>query len=554
MADASDTQNTPLYWRVCDALAVALVVVTVGGSILGLARFNGAHDFRARVEAEVSGLADRLAGAVAEAGPEAAEAFDAADLAAVAVVTSGGTDEFGISVGSGLPVHRVLDEAATPKDAEAYKQDLLNRSAELQDYHDKAQQIPRGRRFAAAEISDGETLFAAHAPVVAGGSYQGMVRLTKRVVTPAPATPTSTLLWMLLLSGALGFVVTLLPTPRRLTMGLAAGIPVLLLFTGQPGSYLVWSGLISLVLAFAAAPAAATVFRGVKEQPRTYLYVVPAMLGMLVLVFIPFVMGVAIAFFSDGEFTGFDNFREILTLSEQNHPNFYWTTGVTIIWTLSNVILHVSIGVTLALVLNRDKLAFKGVYRVLLIVPWAVPNYITALIWKSMFNPQYGAVNGLLDVIGVDPVNWLGPGSSFATNFLANLTTNTWLGFPFMMVVTLGALQSIPKELYEAADIDGAGRWQRFRQVTLPLLKPALIPAVILGVIWTFNMFNVIYLVSGGAPENETNILITEAYYAFRVLNRFGLAAAYSLLIFFMLLAYGWMQNRIARATEGAFE
>jgi len=196
----------------------------------------------------------------------------------------------------------------------------------------------------------------------------------------------------------------------------------------------------------------------------------------------------------------------------------------------------------------------KGLYRVLLVVPWAVPNYITALICNSMFNPSFGAVNGLLDVLGLEPVNWLGPGSSFASNYIAALTTNTWLGFPFMMVVTLGALQSIPKDLYEAADIDGATRFQKFWKVTLPLLKPALVPAIILGVIWTFNMFNVIYLVTGGAPENETNILVTEAYYAFKVLNRFGLAAAYSILIFVILLLYGWMQNRMTRATEGAFE
>jgi len=205
-------------------------------------------------------------------------------------------------------------------------------------------------------------------------------------------------------------------------------------------------------------------------------------------------------------------------------------------------------------VLNRENLGFKTGYRMLLVVPWAVPNYITALIWKSMFNPQFGAVNGLLDVFGVEDVNWLGAGSTFWSNYIAALTTNVWLGFPFMMVVTLGALQSIPKDLYEAADIDGASRWQKFRQVTMPLLKPALVPAIILGVVWTFNMFNVIYLVSGGAPENKTNILITEAYYAFKVLGREELAAAYSLLIFFMLLAYGWLQNRVTRATEGAFE
>jgi arabinogalactan oligomer/maltooligosaccharide transport system permease protein len=202
-------------------------------------------------------------------------------------------------------------------------------------------------------------------------------------------------------------------------------------------------------------------------------------------------------------------------------------------------------------VLNRPDLKFRWIYRVLLIVPWAVPNYITALIWKWMFNTQYGAVNALLAIFGVDQIDWFG--TSVLTNFVANLVTNTWLGFPFMMVVSLGALQSIPKDLYEAVKIDGANRWQSFRHVTLPLLKPALVPAVILGTIWTFNMFNVIYLVSGGGPDHQTNILITEAYDAFKVMKRYGYAAAYSLLIFVVLYAYGAMTNRITRATEGAF-
>jgi arabinogalactan oligomer/maltooligosaccharide transport system permease protein len=264
-------------------------------------------------------------------------------------------------------------------------------------------------------------------------------------------------------------------------------------------------------------------------------------------------MGVTLAFFSEGQFVGLSNFEEILVPPETATTTFYSTTAFTVLWTVANVALHVLIGVLLALVLNRPNLRFKGLYRVLLVIPWAVPSYITALIWKSLLNTQFGAINGLLDVFGLEPVKWLGPGSSLLSNFLAALTTNTWLGFPFMMVVTLGALQSIPKELYEAADIDGATRLQKFRMVTLPLLKPALIPAIILGVIWTFNMFNVIYLVTGGAPDNQTNILVTEAFFAFKVLDRFGLAAAYSLLIFVMLLLYGWMQNRITRATEGAF-
>ncbi|TNF29157.1 MAG: sugar ABC transporter permease [Deltaproteobacteria bacterium] len=548
--------RAPLYARISDALAAALVVGIVAGSVLGLTRYNDARDHRRAVETQVGAIADDLAQRVASAGPGAVEQVPD-NVAAAYVVTSGGVDDFGIAVGSDVAAQNVRDKGVVNADAGIVKQGLLNRSAELQDYFDKKQEIPKDRRYSVVKLSDTDNAFSATAQVVKDGKYDGMVHVVTRVPNPAPSTPTSQLLLMLLLSVILGFAASYVPgIKRRVAHGLAVAIPTGLTFMAQADAALVlWPGVVSLVLGGVAISGIASVFRGVREQPRTYVYVVPAMIGMIVLVFVPFAMGVAIAFFSkDGDFTGLGNFQEILNPSATTHPNFYWTTSVTILWTVLNVLLHVSLGVALALVLNRPKLRLKAMYRVLLIIPWAVPNYITALIWKSMFNQQYGAVNSLLDVLGIDQVNWIGPGSSFASNFIADLTTNTWLGFPFMMVVTLGALQSIPKELYEAADIDGAGRWQRFRTVTLPLLKPALIPAIILGVVWTFNMFNVIYLVSGGAPENETNILITEAYYAFKVLNRFGLAAAYSLLIFVMLLLYGWMQNRITRATEGAFE
>src|SRR5690606_29566297 len=104
--------------------------------------------------------------------------------------------------------------------------------------------------------------------------------------------------------------------------------------------------------------------------------------------------------------------------------------------------------------------------------------------------------------------------------------------FPFMMVTILGALQAIPKDLYDAAWVDGASTWQRFRHVTLPLVGPALVPAIVLGTIWTFNMFNVVFLVSEGQPEGATDILVTEAYrWAFARNGRFGYAAAYSVII-----------------------
>lgn len=569
----SDTPPTPLplYWRIASALTVAILVAIVGVAALGLSRYGDARDHRLAVERRVGGAADAVAALVVAGGPSAAGAIaegkvagsDGA-LASVHVVMAGGTDEFGISTGTTVAVERFWDERARSVVPVEFAQDLLNRSAELDDYVTRSQPVPESRRFAAAELEaegqEGQVVFAGFAPVVIRGEYQGMVRVSAVVTTPSPSVPTSSLVLALLAALILGFAVSYLPRRGKLPvdrigLGVAAAVAVVVTFvdTGKLG-YILWPALVVGVIAALGGRAMARVFRGVREQPGVYLYIVPAMLGMIVLVFVPFAMGVALSFFSGGEFSGVDNFTQILTGTAPGVANFYWTTGFTVLWTVSNVALHVSIGVALALVLNRENLAFKTGYRMLLVVPWAVPNYITALIWKSMFNPQFGAVNGLLAVIGVEEVNWLGAGSTFWSNYIAALTTNTWLGFPFMMVVTLGALQSIPKDLYEAADIDGASRWQKFRQVTLPLLKPALVPAIILGVVWTFNMFNVIYLVSGGAPENQTNILITEAYYAFKVLGREELAAAYSLLIFFMLLAYGWMQNKITRATEGAFE
>jgi arabinogalactan oligomer/maltooligosaccharide transport system permease protein len=169
-------------------------------------------------------------------------------------------------------------------------------------------------------------------------------------------------------------------------------------------------------------------------------------------------------------------------------------------------------------------------------LPWAVPSYVTALAWKGMFHRQFGAVNALLRAVGLEPVSWF---SHFSTAFAANVATNVWLGFPFMMVVVMGALTSIPKDVLEAAEVDGATNWQRFRLVTLPLLRPALLPAVVLGSVWTFNMFNVVFLVSGGEPDGTTDILVSEAYrWAFTRDAQYGYAAAYAVLIF-ALLAVG---------------
>jgi arabinogalactan oligomer/maltooligosaccharide transport system permease protein len=275
-------------------------------------------------------------------------------------------------------------------------------------------------------------------------------------------------------------------------------------------------------------------------QKFAWWYLAPAVAGMVLLAMVPFAVCWRMAFFHyDGKswiFIGLRNFADIIASRE-----FYATLGVTVLWTLSNVALHLIIGVALALLLRDPMLKLRGIYRVLLIVPWAVPNYITAIIWKGMFHRQFGAINGMLAWLGVQPISWF---SRFSTAFCANLATNVWLGFPFMMVVTLGALSQIPKELEEAAALDGASPMQRLRHIVLPLLKPALLPSVILGTVWTFNMFNIIFLVSGGEPDGATEILVSEAYrWAFTRGHRYGYAAAYAVLILLLLA----VQTRLLR-------
>jgi ABC-type sugar transport system permease subunit len=340
-----------------------------------------------------------------------------------------------------------------------------------------------------------------------------------------------------------------------LSTGLSLGVP-------GGGLGYVWGVLSLLVLGLVVLGWRGTGHRvasAFKEHRIAMAYIVPAALGMIVLVLVPFAVGIVLGFFNhcEGQFeyVGLANFTDILSgggTSVTDPLNFWFTLGVTLLWTSLNVLLHVTIGLGLAMLLKDPLLKGKGVYRVLLILPWAVPNYITALMWKGMFHQQFGAVNQLLGVFGIDKVSWF---SHFWTSFTANVVTNTWLGFPFMMVVTLGALQSIPTDLYEAAEVDGASKWYQFSRITLPLLKPALLPAVILGAIWTFNMFNVIYLVSAGEPAGSTDILITEAYrWAFIRHERYGLAAAYATLIFLILLAYSLITNRVAKGAEGTFK
>lgn len=276
------------------------------------------------------------------------------------------------------------------------------------------------------------------------------------------------------------------------------------------------------------------------QQQSTFAYylLLPSLLAVVIVVIFPFAYNLYISFsnlslrtFHDSQVIGWQNYIQIL-----QDPQFYAVFVKTILWTISNVFAHVVLGVFLALLLNQT-LPAKPLFRVLLIIPWAVPQYITALTWRGLFNSQFGLIDKVIhDLLHGPAIEWF---SSPLKAFSACLLTNIWLGFPFMMMVTLGGLQSIPKELYEAAKVDGASSLQTFRRITWPLLQSVLKPAIILGCIWTFNNLNVIWLVSnGGEPADQTHILVSYVYKSAFELYRYSSSAALSMIIFVVLLAW----------------
>jgi len=230
-------------------------------------------------------------------------------------------------------------------------------------------------------------------------------------------------------------------------------------------------------------------------------------------------------------FVGFDNYLSILKDS-----TFYSTLLRTIIWTFVNVGITVCIGLFLAILLNA-KFPGKKIYRTLLILPWAVPSYISVLTWKGMFNSQYGAVNIILSKIfpWASSIPWL---TDPTYTFLACIFINIWVGIPFMMMISIGGLQSISNELYEAADVDGATRWQKTKNITLPLMKSVLAPSIVLSCVWTFNVVNTILIMTSGVQSQKSQILVTLMYKDAFEYYRYGHAAAFSVIIFLILLCF----------------
>ena len=254
---------------------------------------------------------------------------------------------------------------------------------------------------------------------------------------------------------------------------------------------------------------------------------------------------------------GFKNFIRLIKSPQISNP-FLRVFGWTFLWAFLSVITTFALGLTLAIVLNDPYLKLRKIYRTLLIIPYSIPAFISCLIWRGFFNTEVGIVNRILNNFFQVIIPWL---QDPIWAKVALVIVNLWLGFPYMMIITLGALQSIPFELGEAASIDGASRWQQFKNITFPLLLVSLAPLLIGSFAFNFNNFNVIYLVTqgrpaipgAGTPAGSTDILISYTYrLAFEGVrgNQWGLASAVSLIIFIIVAVISAIGFRYTKALE----
>ena len=292
-----------------------------------------------------------------------------------------------------------------------------------------------------------------------------------------------------------------------------------------------------------------------------FMLLAPAAIGLIALVVYPLLWELRLSFtnmslraFKNPEFIGFKNYVRVFTEPVLKQKMFFPLLGQTILWTVVNITFHVGGGLFLAMLLNR-KLKFKGVYRTLLILPWAIPAFISVLMWQGLLNQSNGAVNVVLGKFGISPVPWL-VDPTWAC--ISVLMVNIWLGYPFMMTICLSSLQSISKSVYEAADIDGASAWTQFTQITLPLLKASLIPVLISNFAFNFNQFTAIYLLTKGGPAVQgsdagaTDILITYSYKLAFDLFQYGLACAYAIFIFVLVATLSGVNFKLTGAFDEA--
>ncbi len=277
------------------------------------------------------------------------------------------------------------------------------------------------------------------------------------------------------------------------------------------------------------------------DASEPYLYSAPALILIIAVMLVPLAIGISYAFrdiqllnpFSGG-FIGLEHFRDL-----SKDKAFYWALKNTLCWTGASVVLQFIFGLILALLLDKPFFG-RSIVQALVFLPWAVPSFLAGLNWSWLFNPVIGPIPHWLYGMGLtsEPGNILSdPNHAMWGPIIANV----WWGIPFFAITLLAALQAIPRDLYEAASIDGAGWFERFRSITLPFLAPTIAITVLLRTVWVSNFADLIVVMTGGGPADRTQIVASYIFtQAFKRLD-FGYASAIALVLLVLLLSYSML-------------
>lgn len=294
------------------------------------------------------------------------------------------------------------------------------------------------------------------------------------------------------------------------------------------------------------------------EKAFPYLMTGPGLALLIFTVVFPLLFAIALAFTNYNlynspprnlvEWVGFENFQKLFTVNLWK-DTFLSVFSWTIVWTIVATTFQIVLGLFLAVLVNDKRVKFKKLIRTILILPWAVPGFVSILIFAAMFNDQFGAINRdiIIPLFGGEGLPWLT--DPFYTRIVLILI-QTWLGYPFIFALFSGVLSSISNEWYEAADVDGATRWQKFRHITLPHILFATAPLLIIQYTTNFNNFNIIYLFNEGGPAVQgqnaggTDILISWVYKLTFDMQEYSMAAAISLIIGVIVSIFAIFQFR----------
>jgi multiple sugar transport system permease protein len=288
--------------------------------------------------------------------------------------------------------------------------------------------------------------------------------------------------------------------------------------------------------------------REMSERSFAWLLIAPALLFIVVIVVWPLVETIRLSFTDatlGGEnWVGLQNYAALF-----GDPKFWQTVGRTFYWMALAVSLKLIVGLIGATLLNAA-IPGKALFRVLVMPPWVIPIAIGVIGWKWMYNGYFGLISGLLQEFGLiqDRVALLATKTSA---FYSAIVTDVWVGTPMVTLFFLAAMQGVSKDLYEAAWVDGASRWYRFRRITIPQIMPVIVSMALLSAIWTFNSFEIIWILTEGGPRGATTTLIIDTYKVAISSQRFGEGAARAVVIVVLLatfsLFYLWFLNRVNR-------